>query len=78
MVALLHLDGVVPHLVEEVGAGGGAGDGADPALEPLAPLHAEPLLARQPVRPDPVLHRSGSLISPKCTTPLKTRRRRFF
>ena len=71
VAALLHLDGVVPHLVEQVGAGGGAWDGADPALQPLAAFHPEPLLARQPVGSDPVLHPSGSsLISPKCTNPL--------
>ena len=69
-VVLLHLD-VVPHVDEALlaGAGRGAGYGADPApwaprLPPApGPLFSAPILnpqaqvGRQPVGPDPVLHR---------------------
>ena len=71
-VVLLDLD-VAPH-VDEAGLAGawrGAGDGAHsarapslrpapgPALPPL--LHAQTQVGRQPVRPDPVLHREEFL-----------------
>ena len=66
-VVLLDLD-VAPHVDEALGgAGRGAGDRADPAPWPplLAPgaalpaplLHTQAQVGRQPVRPDPVLHR---------------------